>query len=478
MPRARLRDRAPAASPRARRCPLFPAQLTGVTTEASPAASGGASSGAALARKRYHVGPAARLPRPDMDVRCPFDNGLVDDFDMLTAVTDAGLRALDWGRARDRPLLLVEPAHALRAQREEVLRLAFEAHGAPAAYLARAPVLQAFALGRATALVLDIGASGTRVTGVLDGHWLRSGAVISEVGGTALSLAVLEAATQAGGPAEVVPRALFTKRLVARAGGAGGGGASASASASAAAGGMDVVEGGGGGAPAGGGAPGKPVWEVRPRPEAAFATRSFREAWALEVLDDAKRCLCTVRDTGHVASEPPEERSYELPDGSTLRLGAAREVVPELLFRPGAHARDFDGVLSRPLTQAWHALYAHDVIKRQAPYNHPPSVPQMLYSALMSVHADVRRDLCSSIVLTGGGALLNGLAERLKWETIAAVPAAFRPRIVPAAPVEREFGAWIGGSILASLGTFQQMWISKAEYNDAGAAHVLETRCT
>jgi actin-related protein len=27
---------------------------------------------------------------------------------------------------------------------------------------------------------------------------------------------------------------------------------------------------------------------------------------------------------------------------------------------------------------------------------------------------------------------------------------------------------WIGGSILASLSTFQQMWISKEEYNESG----------
>ena len=37
---------------------------------------------------------------------------------------------------------------------------------------------------------------------------------------------------------------------------------------------------------------------------------------------------------------------------------------------------------------------------------------------------------------------------------------------------ERRFATWIGGSILASLGTFQQLWISKAEYEEHGAAIV------
>ena len=33
-------------------------------------------------------------------------------------------------------------------------------------------------------------------------------------------------------------------------------------------------------------------------------------------------------------------------------------------------------------------------------------------------------------------------------------------------------GAWIGGSILASLGSFQQMWISKHEYEENGKGQV------
>lgn len=41
--------------------------------------------------------------------------------------------------------------------------------------------------------------------------------------------------------------------------------------------------------------------------------------------------------------------------------------------------------------------------------------------------------------------------------------------VCPANAVERRFSVWIGGSILASLGSFQQMWMSKAEYEEHGA---------
>ena len=40
------------------------------------------------------------------------------------------------------------------------------------------------------------------------------------------------------------------------------------------------------------------------------------------------------------------------------------------------------------------------------------------------------------------------------------------------APPERKYSVWIGGSILASLSTFQQMWISKQEYDESGPSIV------
>ena len=78
-----------------------------------------------------------------------------------------------------------------------------------------------------------------------------------------------------------------------------------------------------------------------------------------------------------------------------------------------------------------------------------------------------------AVILTGGGSLLEGLSKRLYWETLTLVPAAFKPRILTAAPREREVASWVGASVLASLGTFQQMWISKAEYQEVGS-HVID----
>ena len=38
------------------------------------------------------------------------------------------------------------------------------------------------------------------------------------------------------------------------------------------------------------------------------------------------------------------------------------------------------------------------------------------------------------------------------------------------------YSVWIGGSILASLSTFQQMWISKQEYDESGPS-IVHRKC-
>jgi actin-related protein 4 len=44
-----------------------------------------------------------------------------------------------------------------------------------------------------------------------------------------------------------------------------------------------------------------------------------------------------------------------------------------------------------------------------------------------------------------------------------------KPKIsAPASTVERKFAPWLGGSILASLGTFHQLWIAREEYMEMG----------
>jgi actin-related protein len=145
------------------------------------------------------------------------------------------------------------------------------------------------------------------------------------------------------------------------------------------------------------------------------------------------------------ASESSEvEKTYELPDGNIITIGNERFRCPEVLFQPSFIGKEAAGI--------------HDT----------------MFQTIMKCDVDIRKDLYSNIVLSGGTTMFPGIAERLTKELTGLAPAAMKIKVV--APPERKYSVWIGGSILASLSTFQQMWISKAEYDESGPS-IVHRKC-
>lgn len=179
-------------------------------------------------------------------------------------------------------------------------------------------------------------------------------------------------------------------------------------------------------------------------------TASYRAYAVAAVAADIKETLARVSDGEFDAGENAQmpTQSYELPDGTTVELGADRLNVPEALFSPSIMAD-----------------YGLGDLAGEA------SLPEAVRRAVVATDSDARRDMAAAIVLTGGGALLTGLRDRLEREVAGVMSTTAVPRVKvvsPANAVERRFSVWIGGSILASLGSFQQMWVSKAEYDEVG----------
>jgi len=92
----------------------------------------------------------------------------------------------------------------------------------------------------------------------------------------------------------------------------------------------------------------------------------------------------------------------------------------------------------------------------------------------MKCDVDIRKDLYSNIVLSGGTTMFPGIADRMTKEITSLAPSSMKIKVV--APAERKFSVWIGGSILSSLSTFQQMWINKAEYLENGPS-IVHRKC-
>ena len=138
------------------------------------------------------------------------------------------------------------------------------------------------------------------------------------------------------------------------------------------------------------------------------------------------------------------EKSYELPDGNVIVIGAERFRCPEVLFQPSFIGKEASGI--------------HDCT----------------FQTIMKCDIDIRKDLYANIVMSGGTTMFQGIAERMTKELTALAPSTMKIKVV--APPERKYSVWIGGSILASLSTFQQMWISKAEYDESGPS-IVHRKC-
>ena len=91
-------------------------------------------------------------------------------------------------------------------------------------------------------------------------------------------------------------------------------------------------------------------------------------------------------------------------------------------------------------------------------------VHEMCYNSSLKSDVDIRKDLYGNIVLSGGTSPYPGINTRLEKEMIQLAPPTMKIMVI--APPERKYSVWIGGSILASLSTFQNMWFTKEEYEE------------
>ncbi|KAK3089342.1 hypothetical protein FSP39_002861 [Pinctada imbricata] len=171
---------------------------------------------------------------------------------------------------------------------------------------------------------------------------------------------------------------------------------------------------------------------------------SFTTTNEREIVREMKERLCYVALDIDEKKKSYSYKKYELPDGQVITVGDECFRCPECLFQP--------------------SLLGYD----------SPGVHQILYNSIMNCDIDTRKHLFRNIVIEGGSTLFPGFSDRLQKEVRALLPKTMEVKV--ASPPERKYSVWIGGSILASLSSFQQWWITRHEYDEYGPS-IVNRKC-
>ena len=314
--------------------------------------------------------------------------------------------------------------------KEKIAELLFEKHSSPAMFAAPSGMLSGFSAGRPTTLVIDLGARETRIIPVVDGFVLRNAVLTTNRGGNWLDKKVLEEVVKSTGQ----PKLWFEK-----------------------------TDSG-------------PLVDV---------TESFRRIHTMDIIKDIKKWMCFV-PRNPLSPELLEQMrmpAYELPDGTSVDPKVEICASPEALFintkignpivklEDGGSSESVNDSSVKIVLPGFNPDFpAHlqiSEIKRDE-----DTLQDMILAAISKCDIDVRKDLVGNMVIVGGGSAVDGLINRITKEMTSMLPLSFKVKPVSQLPVERQYASWIGGSILGICGSFQQLWLSRAEYEEYGPSLV------
>ena len=342
-------------------------------------------------------------------------DGTIGNFDLFERTINNLLKESMTLDLTDHPVLFSEPSVHNKENRVKLTEFMFEKYQIPAIYICKSAVLSGFSCGRSTCLVFDSGHNSTIAVPINDGYALQKCVVKNHIAGDYLTQLLENELMKKN--VNINPFYTF-KRI------------------------KDSD---------------KFKTEYIAEEKRNSYDTSYYNFWKRQIIRDLKETNLVISDEPLIYNSEkdefkftkmiPQESSYDLPDGNVINLVEERSTILERIFNPIKDVEGFNG---------YH---------------------QMVNDSISKADLEIKKELYSNIFLCGGNTLFKGFAERFQKQITNSNKQIIKLKIIThPSNTERKFSTWIGGSILSSLGTFHQLWLSKAEFEENGA-DIVERKC-
>lgn len=383
-------------------------------------------------------GESINVPRKNCEIKPILKESIITDWDAALEQYQYFFDQLKILQP-DQPILVTEPIWGEASYREKLVENFYETFDFAGLYLAKTPTCVSFQQGRPNCLVVDVGHDSVSVTPVIDGICLVKSSMKTNYGGRFLSNEIQDY--------------LEHQKI--------------------------VVE---------------PSFNIKSKSATKFpepakfetknitTTQSFMDYQKQKIYHQFKEIL-EVPEKNSTKESP---RTFELPTGQSITID--RFKIADSIFDPTVYKFNNEK-LSFPacngeieINQANEYRPLKRVRKNDSNQSTPaPEVDvrgltQLICHTLSSIDIDLRASLANNIIVTGGVSLVSQLTDRLYLELSNNNPGLKIRLHAVGNSSERINQAWIGGSVLASLGTFHQMWVTKEEYKEAGVDRILNQR--
>ncbi|KAL7719742.1 actin [Entamoeba marina] len=120
--------------------------------------------------------------------------------------------------------------------------------------------------------------------------------------------------------------------------------------------------------------------------------------------------------------------------------------------------------------------FSNALLFPQEPQTDNIGLDNMVAKSLLKCDYDVLMKCSQQLILAGGCSLIPGIAEKITTTLNTYFPQLQPTTLVPQSPLAQHFAAWKGASIVANTESMNNLWVTKADFDEYGVG-IVDRRC-